>query len=123
MSSNERARGRTNTQKHTNRREPAQPSEYKRTAGQAQPSRDQVAGPSTSEHTTERAQTRWYEHEQGQERGERRRARGQVSEGNAAASSSENNGGGYNKCGGSSRSGVGAGAGTAAAGQGREREP
>src|SRR6267154_3343397 len=91
----------------TNRREPAQPSG------------DQVAGPSTSEHTTERAQTRWYEHEQGQERG----AQGRVSEGNAAASSSENNGGGYNKCGSSSRSGVGAGAGTAAAGQGREREP
>src|SRR6267154_1408633 len=66
----------------TNRREPAQPSG------------DQVAGPSTSEHTTERAQTRWYEHEQGQERGEQRRAQGRVSEGNAAASSSENNGSG-----------------------------
>jgi len=37
----------------TNRREPAQPS------------RDQVSGPSTSKHATERAQTRWYKYEQG----------------------------------------------------------
>jgi len=75
----------------------------------AQPSRDQVAGPSTSEHTTEQVQTRWYKHEQGQERGEQRQAWGWVSEGNAAASSSENSSG-YNKCSssnnnGSSRSG------------------
>ena len=38
----------------------------------AQLSRDQVAEPSTSEHTTKQAQTRWYKHEQGKEQGEQR---------------------------------------------------
>ena len=119
----------------TNERQDKRTSANKQVAGTstnrlepAQPSRDQESGPSASEHTTARAQTRWYEHEQGQERGERRRARGRASERNAAASGIENNSGGYNKCGGSdsrngsSRSGAGAGAGTAAAGQGGERE-
>jgi hypothetical protein len=119
----------------TNERQDKRTSANKQVAGTstnrlepAQPSRDQVSGPSASEHTTARAQTRWYEHEQGQERGERRRARGRASERNAAASGIENNSGGYNKCGGSdsrngsSRSGAGAGSRTAAAGQGRERE-
>ena len=31
---------------------------------------NQLVGPSTSEHTAEWAQTRWNEHEQGQEQGE-----------------------------------------------------
>ena len=53
----------------------------------AQPSRDQVVGPSTSEHPTEHVQMRWYEHGQGQEQGEWRQARGQASKGNAVASS------------------------------------
>jgi hypothetical protein len=67
----------------TNERQDKQTSANKQVVGTstnrwepAQPSRDQVAGPSTSEHTTERAQMRWYEHEQGQERGEQRWARG-----------------------------------------------
>ena len=47
-----------------------------RDQGPVQLSRDQVAGPSTSKHTTEQAEMRWYEHEQGQEWGEQRWVQG-----------------------------------------------
>ena len=46
---------------------------------------DQVAGPSTSKLTAEWAQTRWNEHEQGQEWSEQRWTWGQTSEGKVAA--------------------------------------